>query len=152
MYRVSHFETDFLNWLWGIEGPISFFWFMVPSGFRRCGYLCFINQFSKKWPRLASTASDRKSIKYQWKFGFSMINSKKRDCWVLGMIQPSGWNFFFWWNEAVEVIEATEAVEAVEVIEASEVLRSGKSLLMTSVSSWFLNLALIWCFEKKMFW
>ena len=21
-YRVSHFETDFLNWLWGIEGPI----------------------------------------------------------------------------------------------------------------------------------
>ena len=43
----------------------------------------------------------------------------------------------------MEVIEATEAVEAVEVIEASEVLRSGKSLLRTSVSSRFLNLALL---------
>ena len=41
------------------------------------------------------------------------------------------------------VIEATEAVEAVEVIEASEVLRSEKSLLRTSVSSRFLNSALL---------
>ena len=24
-YRVSHIETEFLNWLWGIEGPIFFF-------------------------------------------------------------------------------------------------------------------------------
>ena len=33
-YRVSHFETDFLNWLWGIEGPIFFFdlWCLVASG------------------------------------------------------------------------------------------------------------------------
>ena len=31
IYRVSHIETDFLNWLWGIEGPI-FFWFMMPKG------------------------------------------------------------------------------------------------------------------------
>ena len=46
-------------------------------------------------------------------------------------------------KEAVEVIEAAEAVEAVEVIEASEVLRSGKSLLRTSVSSRFLNSALL---------
>ena len=29
--------------------------------------------------------------------------------------------WFFWWNEAEEVIEATEVVEAVEVIEAAEV-------------------------------
>ena len=50
---------------------------------------------------------------------------------------------------AVEVIEATEAVEAVEVIEASEVLRSGKSLLRTSMSSRFLNSALLWGFEGK---
>ena len=34
LYRVSHFETDFLNWLWGIEGPIFFFdlWCLVASG------------------------------------------------------------------------------------------------------------------------
>jgi hypothetical protein len=33
---------------------------MMPSGFRRFGNLIFINQFSKKKHRLASTASDRK--------------------------------------------------------------------------------------------
>ena len=38
---------------------------MVHSGFRRFGHLSFINQFSKKWHRLASTASDRKSAKIQ---------------------------------------------------------------------------------------
>ena len=39
---------------------------MVHSGFRRFGNLCFINQFSKKWHRLASTASDRKGAKIQY--------------------------------------------------------------------------------------
>ena len=43
---------------------------MVPSGFRRCGYLCFINQFSKKWHRLASTASDRNSANISEKLDF----------------------------------------------------------------------------------
>ena len=38
---------------------------MVHSGFRRFGHLSFINQFSKKWHRLASTASDRKGAKIQ---------------------------------------------------------------------------------------
>ena len=70
----------------------------------------------------------------------------------------------FWWNEAVEVIEATEVVEAVEageageasevaeadeVNEAAEVLRPEKSLLRTSESWRFLNLALFWCFETE---
>ena len=39
---------------------------MVPSGFRRIAHLCFINQFSKKWHQLASTASDRKGAKIQF--------------------------------------------------------------------------------------
>ena len=55
----------------------------------------------------------------------------------------------FWWNEAVDVIEATEAVEAIEVIEFAEVIWSRKSLVRTSVSSRFLNSALLWCFDKK---
>ena len=34
MYRVSHFETEFLKWLRGIEGPIFFFdlWCLVALG------------------------------------------------------------------------------------------------------------------------
>ena len=49
---------------------------MVPSGFRRFGNLCFINQFSKKWHRLASTASDRKGAKIQ--YDISWFYPKKR--------------------------------------------------------------------------
>ena len=58
---------SFRNWLFKLALRDSrtniFFWFMVPSGIKRCGYLCFINQFSKKWYQLASTAFDRKSIR-----------------------------------------------------------------------------------------
>ena len=39
--------------------------------------------------------------------------------WVLGIIQPSGW-VFFWGNEAVEVTEVIEVVEAVGVVEAAD--------------------------------
>ena len=39
-----------------------------------------------------------------------------------------------------------EVVEAVEVIEAAEVLRTGKSLLMTSESSRFLDLGVFFMF------
>ena len=49
----------------------------------------------------------------------------------------------FWSNEAVEVIEAAEVVEAVEVIEVAVVLRPGKLLVMISMTSSFLNSALI---------
>ena len=48
---------------------------MVPSGFRRFGNLCFIQQFSKKLHRLASTASDRKGAKIQ--YDFSQFYHKK---------------------------------------------------------------------------
>ena len=42
---------------------------MVPSGFRRCGNLSFINQFSKKYYQLASTASNIKGCQYStWYF------------------------------------------------------------------------------------
>ena len=47
------------------------------------------------------------------------------------------------------VIEATEVVEAVEVIEVTEVIRPGKSLLRTSMSSRFLNLAYFDVLKKK---
>ena len=62
------------------------------------------------------------------------------------MIQPTlseqnklfwcqGWwknqaQWFFWWNEAEEVIEATKVVEAVEAIEAAKVSHAKKSLSM----------------------
>ena len=42
IYRVYQSEPVETKWLWGIEGP-TFFWLMVPSGFRRFGHLCFIN-------------------------------------------------------------------------------------------------------------
>ena len=38
----------------------------MSSGFRRIAHLCFINQFSKKWHELASTASGRKGAKIQY--------------------------------------------------------------------------------------
>ena len=87
----------------------------------------------------------QKSIKY---WVFDDPSHIKRSFWCQGWWKHQA-QYFFWWNEGEEVIEAKEAVEAVEVIEASEVLRSEKSLLRTSVSSRFLNLALLWCFEKR---
>ena len=45
-----------------------------------------------------------------------------------------------------------KVVEAVEPIEAAEVLRPGKSLLKTSGSSRFLNLAYFDVLKKKVFW
>ena len=38
--------------------------------------------------------------------------------------------YFFWWNEAEEVIEATEVFEAIKVIEADKVSYAKKSLSM----------------------
>ena len=51
---------------------------MVVSMFPNIQHLSFIKKNSKKLHRLASTASDREGTKYQWKFGFFMINSTKR--------------------------------------------------------------------------
>ena len=42
--------------------------------------------------------------------------------------------WFFLWNEAVEVIEATEFVEAVEVIKAAEFSNSRESLKKNSAT------------------
>ena len=41
-YRVSHIETCFLNWLWGVEGSIIC-WIIVPSVFKRFGNLSFLH-------------------------------------------------------------------------------------------------------------
>ena len=43
---------------------------MVLSGFRRFGNLCFINQLSKKWHQLASTASDRKGANIHYEISW----------------------------------------------------------------------------------
>ena len=50
---------------------------MVPGGFRRFGFFCFINQFSKKLHRLASTASDRKDLRYNSKIVFWLFLTQK---------------------------------------------------------------------------
>ena len=79
-YRVSHIEMNKVNWLgqmdrlrfsisylkWPIQEVMSF-GFYQPD-------------FKKHW--LASTASYRKDIRYQWKIGFLMIHSTKRDCYL----------------------------------------------------------------------
>ena len=62
-----------------------------------------------------------------------MIHPKWRD--QKSSFWSQGWwkhqaQWFFLWNEAVEVIEATEFVEAVEVIEAAEFSNSRESLSM----------------------
>jgi hypothetical protein len=69
-----------------------------------------------------------------------MIHSMKKGPVVVilvpGMIQPSGP------GRAFEAVEAIEVAEAGEVQETAEVLRPDKSLMRTSESSRFLNLAL----------
>ena len=40
-------------------------------------------------------------------------------------------------DRALEAVEASEVAVADEVTEAAEVLKPGKSLIRTSVSSWF---------------
>ena len=66
MYQSELVET---KWLWGIVGSI-FFQIRVPCGFMRSGHLSVFNLFLKKYHGLASTASDREGIIYQWKIEF----------------------------------------------------------------------------------
>ena len=125
---------------------------MVPSSFRRIVHLCFINQFSKKWHWLASTASSGRVSDISEKLGFLRSIPQIGTC--IGHLDSGDdqiirISIFFWWNEAVEVIEAIEAVEAGEVIEAAEVLRPEKPLLRTSESYWHLNSALFLCLKKS---
>ena len=51
---------------------------MVHSGFSGIGNLSFSDQFLKKWHLLASTASGRKCIRYQWKTWLLMIHFTKK--------------------------------------------------------------------------
>ena len=48
------------------------------------------------------------------------LRDQDRSFWYQGWWKHQA-QYFFWWNEAEEVIEATEVVEAVEVIEAAKV-------------------------------
>ena len=102
-----------------IRGPM-FSWEMLN--------FAYLTSFQKKWHRLASIASDRKSIRYQWKIGFLMIHSTKRDwylvIWVLEMIKPSGPVNFWWGHWGCRGSEASK------------------------ITTKFLNAALFWCFEN----
>ena len=142
---MSRIETSFLNWLWGVEGPIFFFdlWCLVASG--GADICVSTTSFQKNdigWPQqpLTERVSDISE-----KFDFWRSIPQKETC--IGHFGARDdptirISIFFWWNEAVKVIEAIEAVEATKVIESAEVLRPGKSLLRTSESSRFLNSAL----------
>ena len=147
-YRVSHKEMILSKLLWGVEGLRILIIHLWLHGHKSCSFVFHQPVFKK----VASTGLNSLRQKgYQilvknWIFD----DPFHKKGWVLvilvpGMIQPSGSGLFFWWNEAVEV------VEAVMVIEAAGVSRPGKSLLGTSESSRFLNLALLWWFEKY-FW
>ena len=57
------------------------------------------------------------------------LSNQNKSLWCQGWWKNQA-HYFFWWNEAEEVIEATEVVEAVEVIEATKIYHARKSLSM----------------------
>ena len=121
---------------------------MVPSGFRRCGNLSFNIQFSKKCHWLASTASDRKDDRYQWKIGFLMIHFTKWDIWVLRMIQSSGWvNFSMkwgcWGHWGHRGCCGRRGHWCCRGYKAWQIATEDFSVIQV------LKLVLIWCFEKR---
>ena len=119
---------------------------MVPSGFRRCGYLCFINQFSKKMTSAGLSSlrvSDiSENLDFWWSIpqkgtGIGHLGARddqiikisnfflmKWGCW-------GHWGCWCCWGHWVWV------------------LRPGKPLLRTSEPSRHLNSALFLYFEKK---
>ena len=121
LWQIKICKLDLVwRWSWNLE--IGNFWLLQP--------------FFKKVTSAASTASDSKDIRYQWKIGFLMIHSTKRDqywsfwCQVGSNHQDQD---FFGWKRVFEAVKASEIAEADEVNEAAEVLRPEKSLLRTSV-------------------
>ena len=120
------------------------------------GHLSFVNQFSK-----ASTASDRKGTKYQWKIGFLRIQSTTRDlCWSFWW---QGWSNnqdqeVFWEKRAVEAVEASKVAEVTEVNEAAEVSKAWKItfedcrvIQVLEFSNLRTKITLFWWFEKNIF-
>ena len=102
---------------------------MVVCMFPNIQHLSFIKENSKKLHMLASTASNREDTKYQWKMGFLIIYSTKRDQYCSFWCQE--WSDHqdqevFWRNWAVEAVEASEVSEATEVNEAGEVSKAWK--------------------------
>ena len=67
---------------------------MVPSGFRRFGNLCFINQFSKKMTSAGLNSLQQKEYQISVKNWIFDDPFHKKGLvlviWVLGMINPSG--------------------------------------------------------------
>ena len=59
-----------------------------------------------------------------------MIQPTLISCFGASVDEKNQAQWFFWWNEAEEVIEATKVVEAVEAIEAAKVSHAKKSLSM----------------------
>ena len=131
--------------LWYLVGTCCLPIWVSSTSFQKSNIACI------GWPQQPLT----ESIRYQWKIGFLMIHSAKKDQYWSFWWQ--GWSNYkyqevLWWNRAVEVGEAREAREVAEADEANEVaevVRPRKSLLRTSESSRLLNSASFWCFEKK---
>ena len=77
-YRVSHIETYFLNWLWQIEiCKLEFVWrwFWNPEVW----IYEFHQPVCKKVISADLNSLWQKRYRYQWKFGFFMIHSTKKD-------------------------------------------------------------------------
>ena len=55
LYRVSHFETDFLKWLWGIEGPIFFLIYGASGGADICVSSTSFQKNDIGWPQQPPT-------------------------------------------------------------------------------------------------
>ena len=122
---------------------------MVSSVFKKFGILCFINQFLKKYHRLALSASDRKDLRYQLEIGFFIIPYTKWDLYWSFWCQ--GWSYHqdeekFWGNRAVEAVEASEVAEADEVNEAAEVSKGSKITTEDFRIIQVLEFSLFWCY------
>ena len=119
-YRVSHIEMVGTKWLYELRCLVA------SVGFSFC---VSSTSFSKKYHRLALTASDRKYLRYKLKVEFLITSFTKRDSYWSFWCQ--GWSNHqdeenFWGNRAVEAVEASEVAEADEVNEAAEVSKGSK--------------------------
>ena len=105
------------------------------------GNFCQINFFRFLLPHPASTASNRKGVKYMEQFGFLSIYSTKNGCFGARSKRYIDINPFFEEKKTFKPIEAMEAVEAVEAKEVENVAEVKKSLITSipSIFSYFLK-------------
>ena len=148
-YRVSHFETSYSKWLWGVERLIIFLndgikWLQEDWAFEF--YQPVLTKIT--WAGLNSLCQKRYQISVK-NVVFNIYSTIRDNYWSWWCQELSSHQYqsFFWSNEVIEVIDDMEAVEAVKAIEALEVLKPGKSPVRTLKSSRLLNSALFWCLK-----